>query len=261
MKVQFALVCTLLSLMTSAAVAAPSQAVYNKILAQGVPQDALNRMIHFLDENRGRSFQQSTYDCARWPDSIRPCDESERRPSTDVVTLESPQEVVIIDFTEASTTRRFYLIDLKTGDVIRYYVAHGKGTGTNYATKFSNIKDSKQTSLGFYLTGGVYSGSYGKTLRMYGLQSSNDQAYNRDIVLHGAWYVGEDFIKSKNPKTGQPFGRLGVSWGCPALSLAMASKVIPQIQKGSVVLHYHRDLMEAAMSGNEVSINEPQRRK
>lgn len=112
MKVQFALVSVLLSLLTTVAAAAPSQAVYNKILSQGVPQDALNRMIHFLDENRGRSFQQSTYDCSKWPDSIRPCDESDRRPSTDVVTVESPQLVVIIDFTEASTTRRFYLIDL-----------------------------------------------------------------------------------------------------------------------------------------------------
>jgi hypothetical protein len=247
---------------TATAVAAPSAAVMAKIVAQGVPVDALDRMVRFLDENRGRSFQQSTYDCAKWPDSIRPCDEAERRPTTSVVTLENPDLVSIIDFTQASTSRRFFLIDLKSGDVIRYYVAHGKGSGSsNYATKFSNIKDSKQTSLGFYLTGDFYSGSYGKTLRMYGLQTSNDQAYNRDIVLHGAWYVGEDFINSKNPKTGQPFGRLGVSWGCPALSLAMASKVIPQIQKGSVILHYHKDLMEAAMTGNEVSTTEPTKRK
>ncbi|WP_413293409.1 murein L,D-transpeptidase catalytic domain family protein [Bdellovibrio sp. HCB185ZH] len=262
MKVQFALVSVLLTLMTATAIAGPASDVMAKIVSQGVPTDALDRMVRFLDENHGRSFQQSTYDCAKWPDTIRPCDESERRPTTTVVTLEYPELVSIVDFTQASTSRRFFLINLRTGDVIRYYVAHGKGSGnSNYATRFSNIKDSKQTSLGFYLAGGIYSGSYGKTLRMYGLQPSNDQAYNRDIVLHGAWYVGEDFINSKNPKTGQPFGRLGVSWGCPALSLSMASKVIPQIQQGSVILHYHKDLMEAAMTGNEVTVNEPTRKK
>ncbi|WP_413584642.1 murein L,D-transpeptidase catalytic domain family protein [Bdellovibrio sp. HCB274] len=261
MKVQF--ITVLLSLIATSAVAAPSQAIYTKILQQGVPQDALERTVRFMDENAGRSFQQSTYQCGKWPvGSIKPCEESDRSPSTQIVTLESPETIAIIDYSQPSTNRRFFLINLRTGDVIRYYVSHGKGTGnSNWATRFSNIKDSKQTSLGFYLTGDFYYGSYGKTLRMYGLQSSNDQAFNRDIVLHGAWYVGENFINSKNPKTGQPFGRLGVSWGCPALSLSIATKLIPVLEKGSLIYHYHKDLMEAAMSGTEVSVAEPARRK
>ncbi|WP_413557634.1 murein L,D-transpeptidase catalytic domain family protein [Bdellovibrio sp. HCB209] len=265
MKVQLALIGVLFSLVATSvvAVAAPSQAVINKILAQGVPAEPLGMMVKYLHENRGRSFQQSVYECGKWgPGSIKPCEESDRRPSSAVVTLEDPAVVAIADYSKPSTTRRFFMINIKTGDVVSYYVAHGKGTGnSNWATKFSNIKDSKQTSLGFYLTGDFYYGSYGKTLRMYGLQTSNDQAFNRDIVLHGAWYVGEDFIKSKNPKTGQPFGRLGVSWGCPALSLSIAAKVIPQLEKGSVLLHYHKDLMDQSMSGNEVSVSEPARKK
>ena len=70
--------------------------------------------------------------------------------------------------------------------------------------------------------------------------------------MHGAWYVGEDFINKIDSKTGQPFGRLGLSWGCPALSLYMAQKVIPVIKNGSLIMHYHSSLQDAALSGKEV---------
>lgn len=110
------------------------------------------------------------------------------------------------------------------------------------------------TSLGFYLTGGIYDGKYGKTLRMYGLQKSNDQAYNRDIVLHGAWYVGEDFMNAINAKTKEPYGRLGVSWGCPAVSTYIASKLMPYLKEGSIIFHYHDKLIDKAQSGEEVAL-------
>ncbi|MNL53634.1 hypothetical protein D3C87_1768980 [compost metagenome] len=84
---------------------------------------------------------------------------------------------------------------------------------------------------------------------MYGLQRSNDQAYNRDIVLHGAWYAAKEFINSIDPKTGQPRGRLGLSWGCPALSLALAKKLIPFLQEGGVIFHYHPTLLEESLKG------------
>ena len=235
--------------------AAPAEAILKKILSQGVPTDALNRMVKFLDENKNRSFVEDTYTCAKFPeDSVKPCEESQRSNSSKTVTLGTPENVAIIDFSAPSTERRFFWINLKTGEVNKYLVAHGKGSGnSNFATKFSNIKDSRQTSLGFYLTGDTYAGKYGKTLRLYGLQKSNDKAYHRDIVMHGAWYAEEDFISSKNPKTGEKFGRLGVSWGCPALAPDIAAKLIPIFQNGSVLLHYYGPLMEEAMSGKEVS--------
>lgn len=245
-----ALVC-----FSGAAHAAPQSSISKKIIAQGVPADAVNRLSRFMYENRGRSFQQDTYTCdGKDPASVRPCEENKRNRSSKYVTLNNPQYVVIIDYSAPSTNRRFFFIDLRSGEVKKYYTSHGIGSGEgNYAYRFSNTKDSRQTSLGIYLTGEIYTGSYGKTLRMYGLQRSNDQAYNRDIVLHGAWYVGEDFINMINKKTGQAYGRLGLSWGCPALSLSMAEKLIPLLKGGSVIYHYHSTLVDDAQSGKQVS--------
>lgn len=236
--------------------AKPSGEVFKEIVSQGVPAPAMNQLITFMEENRNRTFQQDTYLCVGKSEaSISPCHESERSRSTSTVALGSPRYVAIVDYTKPSTERRFYLIDLKTGRVQKYYGAHGIGSGNSKdATTFSNVKDSRQTSLGIYLTGDTYYGKYGKTLRMYGLQKSNDQSYMRDIVLHGAWYVGEDFINSLNPKTKQPFGRLGVSWGCPAVSTAIAQKIIPILQGGSLIMHYHEAVQEQALSGQSVQV-------
>lgn len=236
--------------------ARPSTEVFKKIISQGVPTSALTRLIDFMDENKNRTFQQDTYLCAgKAETSISPCHESERSRSTSVITLGTPRHVAIVDFTKASTERRFFLINLESGSVQKYYGAHGIGSGNSKDAKiFSNVKDSRQTSLGIYLTGGTYYGKYGKTLRMYGLQRSNDQAYMRDIVLHGAWYVGEDFINSINPKTEQPFGRLGVSWGCPAVSTAIAQKIIPILESGSLIMHYHEAVQDQSLSGQRVEV-------
>lgn len=246
----------LLALMMSGAAlpAAANSSINNKILSQGVPKKALERLNKFIYENKGRSFVQDTYVCeGKEPTNVRPCEEEKRIKDSKTVTMGNPRYVVIVDYSAPSTERRFFFIDRNSGDVARYYASHGIGSGNgSYAYKFSNTKDSRQTSLGFYLTGEIYTGSYGKTLRMYGLQRSNDQAYNRDIVLHGAWYVGEDFINMVNPKTGEPFGRLGVSWGCPALSMSMANKLIPYLEGGSIIFHYHDTLLDEAQSGRQV---------
>ncbi|NUN04289.1 MAG: murein L,D-transpeptidase catalytic domain family protein [Bdellovibrio sp.] len=233
----------------SASMAAPSSAIVKKILAQGVPAEALTRMITFMDDNRGRTFNQDTYTCeGRDPENVRPCEEHKRRRNSKTVTVNGATYVAIVDFGVPSSQRRFYFINLKTGAVQKYYAAHGQGSGKGeMATRFSNVKDSRQTSLGMYLTGETYSGGYGMTLRMYGLERSNDQAYNRDIVMHGAWYVSEDFMNSINRKTGQKYGRMGLSWGCPAVSLAIAERTIPYLKKGSLILHYH-----PSMSGGDV---------
>jgi hypothetical protein len=110
-------------------------------------------------------------------------------------------------------------------------VAHGAGSGDNYATRFSNVNDSRQTSLGLFLTAGTYEGGNGYSLQLKGLdQGVNDRAEMRHIVMHGAWYVSPEHARSH--------GRLGRSWGCPALSEKVAKQVIDTVKGGSFVFSY-----------------------
>ena len=141
--------------------------------------------------------------------------------------------LAINDYSQHSSKKRFYLINLETQRVeLNDYVAHGKHTGTNgHATKFSNIDGSKQTSLGFYLTGKPYYGSNGLSLKLKGLERGiNDNAMSRYIVMHGAPYVSDNFVNKH--------GRIGRSWGCPAISLGEIKGVIDKIEGGTLMLSY-----------------------
>lgn len=224
-----------------------------QILEQGVPAELLERVLKFRAENVGKTYQQETYTCSDKPEgSIRPCDENKRSRSTREVTVPDHPYVVIADFRQASIQERLYIINLTDAKVTKLQVTHGKNSGDLYAYKFSNIKDSRQTSLGIYMLGEPYNGHYGSTLRMYGLQGSNDQAYNRDIVMHGAPYASPDFQNQINYKTKKPYGRLGVSWGCPAIALKNAKKWFPILKEGALIYHAHPDLEEIAQNGREV---------
>jgi hypothetical protein len=141
----------------------------------------------------------------------------------------------IIDFAKPSTEKRFYTMDLTRKQVIFHtYVAHGKNTGENVATAFSNKHDSNQSSLGFYVTGETYVGSKGYSLRLDGEDLHyNDQIRNRAIVIHEADYVSEAWIKR--------YGRLGRSQGCPALPKGISRKVIDAIKDNSAVFAYFPD--------------------
>jgi hypothetical protein len=140
--------------------------------------------------------------------------------------------LTVIDYSLPSTEPRLWVLDLAKGEVLFHeLVAHGAGTGDNYATRFSNVKDSRQTSLGLFLTGGTYEGGNGYSLKLQGLDKGvNDRAEERHIVMHGAWYVSEEHARRQ--------GRLGRSWGCPALSDEIASTVIDRIKGGSFVFSY-----------------------
>lgn len=140
--------------------------------------------------------------------------------------------LTIIDYSLPSTEPRLWVLDLENGRVLFHeLVAHGQGTGDNFATRFSNVKDSKQTSLGLFLTGGTYEGGNGYSLKLQGLDRGiNDRAEERHIVIHGAWYVSADHARKQ--------GRLGRSWGCPALSQESARTVIDTIKGGSFVFSY-----------------------
>ncbi len=143
--------------------------------------------------------------------------------------------VTIVDYSVASDRRRLAVADVRTGKVLFYtYVAHGKGSGLKYATRFSNRPGTDASSLGVYLTGTTYYGKHGYSLRLHGLDPRfNGAAYRRDIVVHSAWYVSRAFARTH--------GRMGRSWGCFALSRKVEGAVVRLISGATVLVGYYPD--------------------
>jgi len=143
--------------------------------------------------------------------------------------------ISIIDFTKPSTEERFFVIELEHKELkYKCYVAHGRNSGDNYAKSFSNNPESLKSSLGFYLTAETYSGVHGYSLKLDGQEKNiNDKARQREIVIHGAEYVSDEFIKK--------YGRLGRSWGCPALPVNISKEIIDVISGGSCLFIYGDD--------------------
>jgi L,D-transpeptidase catalytic domain len=147
----------------------------------------------------------------------------------------SPRTLTVIDYSLPSTEKRLWVYDLTTRELLyEELVAHGQGSGANLATRFSNQPDSHQTSLGLFVTDETYVGKNGYSLRLDGLDKGvNDRARARAIVMHGAPYVSPSFVKAN--------GRLGRSHGCPAVSDAVARRLIDHVKGGGLVFAYHRD--------------------
>jgi hypothetical protein len=143
--------------------------------------------------------------------------------------------ITIINFARPSTEKRFYTIDLKNKEVKYHtYVAHGRNTGENLATEFSNTPHSNQSSLGFFVTGETYVGSKGYSMRLDGKEKSfNDKARSRAVVIHAADYATESWIKR--------YGRLGRSQGCPALPPDLSREVINTIKDKTAIFTYYPD--------------------
>lgn len=143
--------------------------------------------------------------------------------------------LTIIDYSLPSSSKRLWVIDLAHHKILmNTLVAHGKYTGGLYAKHFSDEPGSRASSLGLFLTENTYSGSHGYSLRLRGLEPGfNDKAKSRAIVIHPAWYATQDFAKSH--------GRLGLSWGCPAVSPQIATPLINQIKNGTAVFAYYPD--------------------
>ena len=139
--------------------------------------------------------------------------------------------LTLIDFSKPSTEERLYVFDMKHRRMLySSVVSHGKNSGENYARSFSNKVGSYKSSLGFYLTSSTYQGKNGYSLLLDGLEKGvNDRARERAIVVHGASYANPSVAKG---------GRLGRSFGCPALPTALARPVIDAIKGGSVMYIY-----------------------
>jgi hypothetical protein len=146
-----------------------------------------------------------------------------------------PSLLTIIDYSLPSTAKRLWVLDLQREELLFHeLVAHGKNTGENFASHFSNRPGSLQTSLGLFLTAGTYIGRNGYSLKLEGLERGvNDRAMARAIVIHGAPYVSASFARQH--------GRIGRSWGCPALPEEIAPRVIDTIKGGSLVFSYFPD--------------------
>lgn len=147
----------------------------------------------------------------------------------------APDTLTVIDFSRPSTEKRLFVYDLASRTrVFEEFVAHGQGSGANLATAFSNTSDSHQSSLGLFRAAETYSGKHGYSLRLDGLEPGvNDRARDRAIVIHGADYVSESFISAQ--------GRLGRSWGCPAVSSAVSRSLIDRVKGGGLVFAYYPD--------------------
>ncbi len=145
------------------------------------------------------------------------------------------QTLTVIDYSLPSAQKRMWVIDLATNKVVfNNLVAHGKGSGNNMATTFSDQGQSHASSIGLYLTGNTYIGKHGESLKLLGLdQGFNDQAFSRNVVVHGATYVSDTIAKTTN--------RIGRSWGCPAVPQTMAQPIINTIKDGSLVFAYYPD--------------------
>lgn len=145
------------------------------------------------------------------------------------------QRLAVIDYSLPSTEQRLWVFDLQKRKLLyRELVAHGRNSGENYASDFSNVEGSLKSSLGLFRTLDTYNGSNGYSLRMDGLEAGfNDKALDRAIVMHGAPYVNEDLARKQ--------GRVGRSWGCPAVRAGIARRMIDALKGGQFVFSYYPD--------------------
>ncbi|MBV5314333.1 MAG: murein L,D-transpeptidase catalytic domain family protein [Prolixibacteraceae bacterium] len=150
--------------------------------------------------------------------------------------LNNSSIVTIADYSQSSTRKRLYVIDLKDRKLLfNTYVAHGRNTGEEYAKSFSNKEGSLKSSLGFYITENPIVGSHtGFALLINGVEKGfNDHAIKRAIIIHAADYATENFIKKH--------GQLGRSFGCPALPPEMNKPIIEKIKGGTCLFIYNPD--------------------
>ena len=149
--------------------------------------------------------------------------------------LRNSDYLTICDFSQSSKNKRMYVIDIKNEKlVINTFVAHGRNSGNEYATRFSNKPTSRQSSLGFYITSSTYRGHHGLALVINGLEPGfNNNAARRRIVVHGSKYVGENYLEMRK--------YMGRSFGCPAVPQKECSTIINIIKNGSCLFIYHPD--------------------
>jgi hypothetical protein len=148
---------------------------------------------------------------------------------------QQPRRLAVIDYSRPSAQARLWVFDLQARKLLLMErVAHGRDSGENTTTRFSNLPGSHQSSLGLFRTSDTYTGHNGYSLRLDGLEPGfNDRARERAIVIHGASYVSDKTISLR--------GGVGRSWGCPAVRLEIARSLIDAIKDGQYLFAYYPD--------------------
>ena len=149
--------------------------------------------------------------------------------------LDRKELLTVIDYSKPSTEKRLWVIDLRHSHVLfNTWVTHGQNSGMLNANSFSNQRNSLKSSLGVFVTDDAYySNHVGYALRVTGLERGiNDNAYNRGVLIHGAWYAGRDAVRH---------GMLGRSWGCMAVDKQISRPLIDTIKNNTLVVAYYPD--------------------
>ena len=218
----------------------PDLGDFEQVAPEGTTEQELNAPVDItedpyelglvIDESAQTFDQSQSYFfppfSSSWGLSRKIYDQGKRYYDQNWKSFSNRRYVVLIDLGAKSSARRFFLFDLKTGQVKRYLTSHGAGSDKNrngWAETFSNQSGSKASSLGAYKTLGTYTGKHGRSLRLDGLSSTNSNALSRAIVVHGAKYIREKD------------GYAGTSWGCPALDNAYVQGVIDKIKGGALL--------------------------
>jgi hypothetical protein len=141
--------------------------------------------------------------------------------------------LTICDFSQSSNNKRLYIVDMENNTlVLNTYVAHGRNSGAEFATRFSNKNSSLQSSLGFYITQNTYFGEHGLSLKIAGVEPGyNSNAMQRAVVVHGADYIGESWLHHSD--------YMGRSFGCPAVPARESARIINTIKDGTCLFIYH----------------------
>ena len=149
--------------------------------------------------------------------------------------VNAPETLTVIDYSKPSTEKRLWVFELPSRTLLyQELVAHGQGSGANFATTFSDEPETHRSSLGLFVTEDTYVGHNGYSLRLNGIDRGfNDHARQRAIVMHGARYVSTEVA--------QTLGRLGRSWGCPALREDVARPLIDRVKGGGLLFAYYPD--------------------
>jgi hypothetical protein len=144
--------------------------------------------------------------------------------------IEHRDVIGVVDFSLHSRAPRFHVLNLADGTATSHLVAHGRGSDpahTGWLERFSNEPRSHATSAGAYRTGDLYTGEHGRSMRLDGLDATNDNAASRAIVVHGAWYVSNEIVSH--------FGMLGRSEGCFALASSSLDEVLIRLGPGRLI--------------------------
>lgn len=213
---------------------------FNHFIKLGVPKVALRRALGFFFQAHGTTLM------AKASQDIVP------------VTFGNERYLGIADYTQPSTEKRFYLLDLKTGRVEKHYVSHGLNSGKNWAQFFSNESGSRKTSLGFFITGGTYqSKAFESTaMKVYGIEATNFNAYSRNIVIHQAPYASPQFIQRlktqfEDTHDAKYSPRLGRSFGCFAFDPDVAQQIIKKLKGGALIYSYVKDAEKQLLESPE----------